>query len=71
MGRLVRVRERGGRRGVGGVVNEKNLYCFTHVGVKEVTAGHDRSDRSGRSVRPVSPWQLRIDDQGIFLLEEF
>jgi len=42
-----RVGERGGRRGVGGVVNEKNLYCFTHEGVKEVTAGHDRSDRSG------------------------
>ena len=50
---------------------EENLYCFSLEGVKEVTARHDRSDRSGGPVRPVASWQLEIDFQQLFLLEEF
>ena len=34
-GSLVREWESGGRRGVGGEMNERNLYCFTREGVKE------------------------------------
>ena len=32
-------------------MSEENLYCFTHEGVKRVTARHDRSDRSSPSSR--------------------
>ena len=71
MGSLCRVRERGGWRGVGGGMSEKNLYCFTREEVKEVTARHDRSDRSDWPVRLVTPWQLWIEVQGLSLLEEF
>ena len=49
---------------------EESLYCFPREEVKEVTARHDRSDRSGWPVRPVGPWQLEIVLQWMFLSEE-
>ena len=71
-GRLVRVREReqrGKGGGVGGGVKVKMFHCLTREGVKRITIQLYRSDRSCIPVRPVFPWQLRVEVQKMFLLE--
>ena len=44
---------------------EESLYYFTHEGVKEVTARHDRSDRS-----PPGSWEL-ISKCDVFSRKKF
>jgi len=47
----------------------EKVSLFSPCRGKRITARLDRADRSCIPVRPVFPWQLRVEVQKMFLLE--